>query len=300
MVKKIISAYSCLGKSTLAQKAKEEGKYNIVDLDSSDFSWVDRKEYTPSGEEVFFKERNPNFVEEYFNAIKKLHDDESVDHILISTHGDIRRKLTEKGLEFTTVTPSLDSKEVILERMKKRGDSENFINMMSDHYEKTLEDIKDSTPKKQGRYVSGLVEFYELNLVGKDGGDNGLFLTSNVHEVAEKTLSDRDFLIYEFAFDTEKKLDVKRTLVENLLNSEFFGERPEKIENYLNDYIEDVVQDTGRWSIYGYRIYEHPTDPERFLREDYDDAATEMQENGESHFSEVRRVVELKEVVSYV
>lgn len=300
MVEKIISAYSCMGKSTIAQKAKEEGKWNFVDLDSSGFSWVTKKEYTPDGEEVFYKERNPEFVEDYFKAIKELYDDESVHHIFISTHPNIRQKLIKEDMKFTTVVPTLESKKIVLERMRKRGDSTQFINMMSDHYEQTLKDIKDSSVVRETYFGKRLEGFFEFDLVSKNGEDNGLFLYSNPHKSIEKTVSNDQFLIYEFAYDIELEEDVKDTLKTCLYVSALFSSSTQEMSRELDSPIEDVIEETGRWSVYGYKIYAHPSNSERFLREDYDRAATEMQEDGESYFSEVRKVVELREVISYV
>lgn len=92
---KIISAFATMGKTTLAQKNKR-----IVDLDSSAFSWVEKEEFLEDGTPVKYKERNPNFAEDYYAEIEKLLKDENVDLVLISTHEQIRRKLTKEGVEF--------------------------------------------------------------------------------------------------------------------------------------------------------------------------------------------------------
>ncbi|KAI1181354.1 hypothetical protein F5B17DRAFT_453377 [Nemania serpens] len=86
----IISGFTCVGKSTLAQNSSLEG-YSVVDLDSSKFSHLANKQ------------KNPNFKQHYRDAILQAAGSKAI--ILISTHSEIRDELQSLGVHFSLVMP---------------------------------------------------------------------------------------------------------------------------------------------------------------------------------------------------
>ena len=289
---KIISAFATMGKTTLAKKDKR-----IVDLDSSAFSWVEKEEFLEDGTAVRYKERNPNFAEDYFSKIKELVESDEVDLVLISTHKEIRKKLTEEGMAFYTVIPTKESKEEVLRRMKERGDDEKFIEMIDETFDSAMKSALETTPvSKRWGTPQRLVEF-DLGLWPTMG------LASNYTELAKETLSPEAFLVYEFSLEydyIQAKTPAEKTLF-LLQRMDYLNETPDELGQYfLGSPIEDDITETGRWSIYGKRVYEHHSDPDRFLAEYYEDPATEMQEPGPSSFVEVRKKIEVREIVTYV
>ena len=85
----IISAFPCVGKT---QSLTNFPEFNILDSDSSLFSWIE-----PGV-------RNPNFPENYISNIK-MHVDKA-DFILVSSHEIVRDALIKEEIPFSLVYPS--------------------------------------------------------------------------------------------------------------------------------------------------------------------------------------------------
>ena len=134
----VICGFPGLGKSSAA------GKY-IADLDSADFM-------------------GPNRWEEYEKAIKEQIG--KVNYILVSCHPETRAILKNLGIHYYIAYPSRELKEEYLERYRKRGDSPEFTNLLSnnfDHFINSIEsdDYEDCTKiriVKPGRYVKDVID----------------------------------------------------------------------------------------------------------------------------------------------
>lgn len=127
----IISAFPACGKSYMYNNYN--GKpYYMLDSDSSKFSWI-----YENG--VKTNKRNPNFITDYMNHIKE--NIGKVDVIFVSSHAEVRKALRENNLKYIMVYPSLDMKDEMLKRMRKRGNDESFIKFQRDNYEKFITEI---------------------------------------------------------------------------------------------------------------------------------------------------------------
>lgn len=99
MKTKIYSVFPACGKTYLYEH-QEDYCLKILDSDSSQFSWV----YVDDGNNGFYKERNPEFPNNYIKHIK-----ENVgkhDYIFVSSHASVREALDKEGIDFTIVYPS--------------------------------------------------------------------------------------------------------------------------------------------------------------------------------------------------
>lgn len=148
---KLISAFPCCGKSYLFNKQDELG-ISILDSDSSNFSWI-----IEDGKKV----RNPDFPNNYINHIKE--NIGKVDYIFISSHEDVRTALYMNMIDFILIYPNVDLKHEWIYRMKKRGNDEKFIEVISENwYDWILECKLDHRPIQKielnrGQYIQNII-----------------------------------------------------------------------------------------------------------------------------------------------
>jgi len=134
----IISGFPGTGKTEFVRNSNKL----VLDSDSSKF---DKK----------------NFPENYIKYIKS--NIGLVDIICVSSHKDVREKLVESGIYFFLVYPEKSLKQEYLERYKKRGDSDSFITLLSDNWDKWLTELENQTEcfhivLKTNEYLSSLLE----------------------------------------------------------------------------------------------------------------------------------------------
>ena len=136
-MKKIICGFPGIGKSYLVNKSlsdeffkkHEFNNKTVSDSDSSSFSWI------KTGV------RNPEFPQNYINAIKERTED----IILVSSHKIVRDALLESGIKFIVVYPEIKSKVAYLKRYRRRGSSDEFISLMNANWEKWINEIKEDS-----------------------------------------------------------------------------------------------------------------------------------------------------------
>jgi hypothetical protein len=126
---KIISAFPGTGKSYYNSKYP----YTTIDSDSSNFSWVKDEDGNNT------KLRNPEFPQNYINHIKE--NIGKFEFIFVSSHKEVRDALLDECIFFYLVYPSMDRKEEFIERYRKRGNDENFIQLVSNNWDKWMQEI---------------------------------------------------------------------------------------------------------------------------------------------------------------
>jgi len=129
MKTKIISAFPGTGKSYYHNKYSD----TTLDSDSSNFSWVKDE----NGNNT--KERNPEFPQNYINHIKE--NIGKYKYIFVSSHKEVRDALLDNCLFFYVVYPNERRKDEFLERYRSRGNDEKFIQLISDNWEKWINEI---------------------------------------------------------------------------------------------------------------------------------------------------------------
>lgn len=125
---KIISAFPATGKSFYHQKHKE----TTLDSDSSNFSWTINED----GNRV----RNPEFPKNYVNHIKD--NIGKYEFIFVSTHKEVREALLDECIFFYLVYPDIARKEEFIERFRKRGNDEAFVEYVSNNWNKWINEIR--------------------------------------------------------------------------------------------------------------------------------------------------------------
>ena len=179
----IISAYPCCGKTYMYENFKD--KYKILDSDSSDFSWIERKRTDAELKEIkreweetphllngdgyinqikndLIIVRNPEFPNNYIQHIKD--NIGKVDIICVSSHLKVRQALTDAGIKFITVYPKEDMLDEWIGRMYRRGSSIKFIEFQIEHWNEFATSI-EKEPHGEKLYRLGHNE-YLYDLIG--------------------------------------------------------------------------------------------------------------------------------------
>jgi hypothetical protein len=123
----IISAWGCLGKTTFAANHKEI----CLDIESIHYSRIYQNPITndeiSKGDDNFIQ--NENYPSNYIKAI--VDNLGKYKFIFITLARELFRELDELGLEYTIVYPNKTRKSKILNDAKKRGNNENFIQILN-------------------------------------------------------------------------------------------------------------------------------------------------------------------------
>jgi hypothetical protein len=123
---KIISAFPGTGKSMYFSKHKDI----TLDSDSSNFSWI-----KVDGISV----RNPEFPKNYIKHIKE--NIGKYKYIFVSSHKEVRDALLSEDIFFYLVIPDSTRKDEFIERYKNRGNSDSFIELVSDNWSNWMLEI---------------------------------------------------------------------------------------------------------------------------------------------------------------
>lgn len=141
----IISGFAGIGKSTLDKEVAE-----VLDLESTNYKFLYDPSYDNLSDEekkgLKGREMNPEWPSNYIDAI--IEEENHFDFVLIAMNPEIREGLIERDVEFALAYPSLESKEVVLQGMRSRGNNENFVNLLSTNYEKWIGDLENQPQRK--------------------------------------------------------------------------------------------------------------------------------------------------------
>jgi len=123
----VVSAFPATGKTHVAK-----GRSNVVDSDSSSYSWEWRGPET--------RVRHAGWPGNYLEHIRaNLADGRSV---LCSTHEEVRRALVTAGLPFVLVYPRADLRSEYIDRMQRRGSSPVLLKVVDDNWFAWMADLR--------------------------------------------------------------------------------------------------------------------------------------------------------------
>ena len=149
---KVISGFPGIGKS---YAVKNFTHLKLLDSDSSKFSWI------PDPNNLSDKVRNPQWPQNYITHIKSVMDD--YDHILVSTHIEVRNALREANIDFTLVYPnsSIETREEYVDRFIERGSDAAFVELIRSNWDAWLSALKEckgsSVILGQNNYLSHIL-----------------------------------------------------------------------------------------------------------------------------------------------
>lgn len=134
----VLSVFPVLGKSTYSKEHEDS-----VDLESSLYS---RKQDNSFNEE---------FPGNYINLLKWHLVNNNWKYVFVSSHKVVRDAMKNDGIKFYIIYPSLDRKEEILNLARERGNTEEFINKLSECWEAWINEVS----KEENSYELQAGEF---------------------------------------------------------------------------------------------------------------------------------------------
>lgn len=123
----VISGFPGVGKSF----ATCGSDVRILDSDSSVFSWI-----SPGV-------RDPLFPSNYMGHIRNNLG--PADVIFVSSHDTVREALQSNQLPYVLIYPNRCLKDEYLERYRRRGSSENFVEFIANHWDEFIDSIERET-----------------------------------------------------------------------------------------------------------------------------------------------------------
>lgn len=132
MITRVISAFPCCGKTFATNHSR---RFEILDSDSSKFSWILNEDGTSTGV------RNPAFPDNYIEHVKENLG--KYDIIFVSSHTAVREALILAQIPFIIVYPQANLKVEWIGRMYLRGDSPEFISRIYERWEEMMDEIDD-------------------------------------------------------------------------------------------------------------------------------------------------------------
>ena len=246
----VLCAFPGTGKTYLYEKYKD--KLNILDSDSSKFSWLE-----PGV-------RNPDFPNNYIKHIKEEIDN-GAQLILVSSHDIVRKALIENEIPFSMVYPHIEDKNVYLERYKNRGSDEVFIKMMDEKFEEFINgmiadgesnpDMIDSLMLSADEYISDRFVYVNYNGNNTDIADFKTIeecitalggIGDYLHYIGCPDVAERINLICgKLAELTESLLDNIKQMQEKLEQLKDTSNRINIIQNAINDLSSAELCDGG-------------------------------------------------------
>lgn len=127
---RVVSAFPGTGKTYFANNVKD---IKSIDLDSSSFSWNIKQDGT--------KYRKQNWTDDYMQKVKELLQDETIELIFVSSHAEVRRALLDHEINHFLVYPDESLKEAYIERYRKRGNEQDFIELLQKNWYDWIQQI---------------------------------------------------------------------------------------------------------------------------------------------------------------
>lgn len=145
----VICGFPGVGKTSVANN-----RVNILDAESSAFSWIWNPENLEKG-----RERNPAFPGNYIDFIRE--NIEKYDVILVSSHQAVRYALKAEGIQYIIVAPDYNCKNEYMIRYIQRGSDIDFIEQLYDHWGQFIDDLyNDGAPLiclEKGKYLTDVL-----------------------------------------------------------------------------------------------------------------------------------------------
>lgn len=148
----VISAFPACGKTYAFNNVSKYSKYNMLDSDSSNYSWIKDE----AGNNT--TERNPDFPNNYIEHIKE--NIGKVDFIFVSSHKVVRDALRENDIKYVLIYPDVSLKKEWLDRMRFRGNDSSFIEMMDRNFEIFVKECEE----EEYPYIYKLGGEHDLNI----------------------------------------------------------------------------------------------------------------------------------------
>lgn len=125
----------------------------------------------------YIAKRYPSWVDLESTPFKKnwdlytdvaMHMDKNGYNVMLSCHKDVREMLKQKNAEFIVVLPNIKDKNEYIRRYKERGNTNDFIKLFEDSFEKFHSEITEDKDlnillMERGSYLGYYVNFILSN-----------------------------------------------------------------------------------------------------------------------------------------
>lgn len=154
----VVAGFPGVGKSVLTSKGESFDGIKFIDSDSSTYSWYPNPNH-PN------RIRNPDFPDNYIKHIKDFMDHSNY-IIFVSTHSSVLDALEKAKIPVALVYPKNRTQiNEYIERYKKRGSPEQFINNIKTNWGVFLECLRKRTSHlfthyrlDDGQYLADIID----------------------------------------------------------------------------------------------------------------------------------------------
>lgn len=223
----IIAGFGGVGKTELAKKYE-----NVIDLESIFWKWQYNEKYTNIEEYKSCKNKipNPDFPQNYIEAIKE--NQKKYDIVLTAYNTIIYEALKENKVSFLLCYPEKTAKDIYIERYRKRGNNERFINKNIESFEREIDAIEKRIEAKIVLHGNETLEDYLIKNAYylkkyKEENRMDILLTSNGFHDKSKRSKEIDKVFKKVAKD-------KRVVI--ILNATKEGSNVQNIDDVRKNF----------------------------------------------------------------
>ena len=153
----VISGFPGIGKTYAQQNLAG----NVLDSDSSNFSWLRNADGSIKLDTNGTKLRHPDFPNNYMEHIKGNMG--KADIVFVSSHDNVREALNKAKIPHVLVYPSYEMKDEMVQRYIKRGSPKAFVELIKNNWDNFINGMKkDSCPNKielkPGQYLKDVLD----------------------------------------------------------------------------------------------------------------------------------------------
>lgn len=157
----VICGTPCIGKTAFAAKY-----YNVVDLESSPYKYLDYDKSLAEIKKGTWLAENPNFLKDYVYNIKSYVNIGAL--VLLPMYKELRDELDLQNIKFAIAYSPLSAKQNIIDRFTERGNDKNFVNNVMSKFEERLIKLESDKhikiPVNPGQYLEQtLIEYKKRN-----------------------------------------------------------------------------------------------------------------------------------------
>ena len=160
----VVYGFPCIGKSTLCDSKQNNGRF--LDLESSDYQWLMTEEIKKMSVEErkgIDKQKNPDWPDNYARAI--IEKRKEYDYVFVAFEG--KMQCIKHNIPYWLIFPDYDCKEEYINRMRNRGNPEEFVQKIATNFDNFVKGCYDDTTAERkivlhkGEYLADAIKKIE-------------------------------------------------------------------------------------------------------------------------------------------
>lgn len=160
----VLSVFAGCGKTYCAKKHPDK----VIDLESSNYKWIYAVDVSNipkecrKGMSAKLRKVNPDWPNNYIQAIKEAR--KKYDVVLVAQYEEVRKAMAQAGIPYALVFPLNSCKMEFVERYKKRGNPDSFVQMLMTNFDKWVFDLYESNDGNKwilapGQYLEDVLKY---------------------------------------------------------------------------------------------------------------------------------------------